>query len=63
MGCIFFSLFLAPKIEYVLTISEFGIVQKNMTFKSFNDSKQLLDRSQNFNMLKSNKISAMLPRS
>ena len=34
-----------------------------MTFKGFNDSKRLLDRSQYFNMLECKKISAMLPRS
>ena len=34
-----------------------------MTFKVFNDSKRLLDRSQYFNMLEGKKISAMLPRS
>ena len=49
-GGFFYSLFLAPKINYVLTINEFGIVQQHMTFKGFNDSKRLLDRSQYFNM-------------
>ena len=34
-----------------------------MTFKGFNDSKRLIDRSQYFDMLKGRKISAMLPRS
>ena len=34
-----------------------------MIFKGFNDSKQLLDRSQNFKMLEGEKTSAMLPRS
>ena len=34
-----------------------------MTFKGFNDSKRLLDRSQNFDMLHGKKISAMIPRS
>ena len=34
-----------------------------MTFKGFNDSKRLLDRSQFFDMLEGEKISAMLPRS
>ena len=34
-----------------------------MTFKGFNDSKRLLDRSQYFNMLNGKKITAMLPRS
>ena len=34
-----------------------------MTFKSFNDSKRLLDQSQIFDMLEGKKISAMLPNS
>ena len=34
-----------------------------MNFKGVNDSKQLLDRSQNFKMTEGKKISAMLPRS
>ena len=34
-----------------------------MTFKGFNDSKRLLDRSQFFDTLDEKKISAMLPRS
>ena len=34
-----------------------------MTFKGFNDSKRLLDPSQNFDVLDGKKISAMLPRS
>ena len=59
----FYSLFLAPKIKYCLTIIEFGIIQQHMTFKGFTDSKRLLDRSQFFNMLEGKKITAMLPRS
>ena len=34
-----------------------------MTFKGFNDSKRLLDRSPYFDMLEGKKITAMLPRS
>ena len=34
-----------------------------MTFKGFDDSKRLLDRSQYFDMLNGKKITAMLPRS
>ena len=60
---IFYGLFLAPKIKYCLTISEFGVIQQHMTFKSFNDSKRLLDRYQYFDMLEGKKISAMLPKS
>ena len=62
-GGIFYGLFLAPKIKYVLTINEFGIVQQHMIFKRLNDSKRLLDRSQYFDMLEGKKKSAKLPRS
>ena len=59
-GGIFYGLFLAPKIKYCLTIHEFGIIQQYMTFKDFNDSKRLIDRSQIFDMLEGKKISTML---
>ena len=62
-GGIFYGLFLAPKIKYVLTIDHDGIIQHHMTFKGFNDSKRLLDRSQYFDMWEVKKITAMLPRS
>ena len=62
-GGIFCGLFVAPKIIYCLTIIELGIIEQHMTFKGFNDSKRLLDRSQYFNMLDGKKITAMLPRS
>ena len=62
-GGIFYGLFLEPKIKYVLTIDEFGVIQQHMTFKGFNDSKRLLDRSHDFDMLEGKQISAMLPRS
>ena len=45
-GGIFYGLYLAPKIKYCLTIDENGIIQEHKTFKGFNDSKRLLDRSQ-----------------
>ena len=62
-GCVFNGLFLASKIKSVLTTNGFGIIQQHLTFKGFNDSKGLLDRSQYFDMLEGKKISAMLPRS
>ena len=62
-GCIFYGLFLAPKINYCLTLDDYGIIQEHKTFKGFNDSKRLLDRSQYFRMVEGEKISAMLPRS
>ena len=33
------------------------IIEQHMTFKGFNDSKRLLDRSQNFDMFDGKKIS------
>ena len=62
-GGIFYELFLASKLKYCLTIDDYGIIQEHKTFKVFNDSKQLLDRSQYFKMIEGKKISAMLPRS
>ena len=43
-GFIFYGLYLAPK-KYVLNVNECGVMQENKTFKRFNDSKRLLDRS------------------
>ena len=62
-GGIFYGLFLAPKIKYCLTIDEYGFIKEHKTFKGFNDSKRLLDRSQYFKRIQGEKISAMLPRS
>ena len=62
-GGTFYGLFLATKIKYCLTIDDYGITQEHKTFKGFNDSKQLLDRSQYFRMIEGKKVSAMLPRS
>ena len=39
-GGIFYSLFLALKRKYVLAIDDFGIVQRHITIKGFNDSKR-----------------------
>ena len=54
-GGIFYGLFLAPKIKYVLTIDVYGIIQQHMTFKGFKGCKRLLDRSQYFDMLEGEK--------
>ena len=62
-GGIFYGLFLAPKIKYCLTIDDYGIIQEHKTFKGFNNSKRLLDRSQYFKIIEGKKISAMLPKS
>ena len=60
---IFYGLFLAPKLKYCFTINEFGNIEEHKTFKGFNDSKRMLDRSQYFKMIEGKKISAMLPKS
>ena len=61
-GGIFYGLFLALKKKFCLNVNELGVVEQHTTFKGFNDSKRLLDRSQYFNMLKGKKITAILPR-
>ena len=62
-GGIFYGLFLAPKIKHCLTIDDYGIIKEHKTFKGFNDSKRLLDRSQYFKTIEGEKKTAMLPRS
>ena len=62
-GFIVYSLLLALKIEYALTKNEYGVIQENKTFKGFNDSKRLLDRSQYVKMIEGKEKSALLPES
>ena len=62
-GGIFYGLFLAQKIKFYLSIDEYDIIQRHMTFRGFNYSERLLNRSQNFKMIEERKISAMLLRS
>ena len=54
-GRIFYGLFLASKIKYRLTLDNYGVMQEHKTFKRFNDSKRLIDRSQKFSMIEVNK--------
>ena len=44
-GGIFYSLFLALRIKYCLSINEFGIIEERKSFIKFNYSKRLLDCS------------------
>ena len=62
-GDVFYGLFLAPKIKYCLTVDDYGIIKEHKTFKGFNDSKRLLDRSHIFKMIEGKKVSALLPKS
>ena len=50
-------------IKHILTIDGYGIIQQHLTFKGFNDSKRLWDRSQFFKMLNCEKATVMLPKS
>ena len=61
-GGIFYGLYLAPKMKYCLTIDEYAVIKEHKTFKGFNDSKRLLDRSQCFKMKEGEKISPMLTK-
>ena len=61
-GVILYGLFLASKINYCLTIDNYGVIQEHKSFKGIKDSKLILDRSHYFKMLEDKKISAMLPR-
>ena len=36
-GGIFYSLFLAPKIKYCLTINKYGVIDEHKTFKGFSN--------------------------
>ena len=54
-GGIIYTMYLAPKVKYCLTIDKFGIIEEHKSFKRFNDSKRLIDRSQNFKILKAEK--------
>ena len=44
------------------TIDKSGVFQLHMTFKRFNDSKRLLDRSQYFKILEGEKLTGVLPK-
>ena len=56
---IFYCLFLAAKVKHCLTIDEFDIIEEQKTFKRFNDSKRLIDRSQYFNTIDDKQLSTM----
>ena len=62
-GGIFYGLFIAPKIKYCLTKDNYSIIQEHKTFQEFNDSKQLLDRSQYFRKVQGKKVYALLRKS
>ena len=52
---IFHGLVLAPKIEFVITINKYGIIQAPKIFKRCTEFKRLLDHVQNFKMVECKK--------
>ena len=50
-----FKVYFSPLKKYVLTIDNHGILEQHMTFKGFNDSERLLNRSQYFDILEGKK--------
>ena len=62
-GGIWYGLFLAPKINYCLTINKFGIIDDYKTFKGFTNVNDNLDRKKNFNMANGGKLVAKVPLS
>ena len=59
----FYSLFLAPKVKYCLTINEYGLVEEHKTFKGFGDVNRLLDNKKYFDMQQFKKIVGTFPLS
>ena len=47
-GGIFYGLFLAPKIEYCLTINKYGVIDEHKTFMGFSNESDNLDRKEYF---------------
>ena len=56
-------MFLAPTLKYCSTIDKAGIVEEHKTFRGFNESERLLDRSQILERIDGEKKSALLPKS
>ena len=62
-GGFFYGLFLAPKIEYCLTISKFGVIDEHKTFRRFTNVSTNLNRKEYFNMADGSKLIAKVPLS
>ena len=62
-GGIFYGLFLAPKINYCLTINKYGVIDEHKTFKGFTSVSENLNRKEYFNMANGDKLIAKVPLS
>ena len=54
-GGVFYSLYQAAKVNHVIAIDGYGIFKEHEKFRAFNDSKRVLDCSQNFKMIEGKK--------
>ena len=57
-GGIFYGLFLAPEMEYCLSINKYGVIDEHKTFKGFTNVSDNLDRKEYFKMFNGNKLIA-----
>ena len=57
-GCIFYGLFLAPKIKYCLTINQYGVIDEQITFKGFTNDSGNSDRIEHSKMFDGDKLVA-----
>ena len=62
-GGIYYGLFLAPKIEYCLTINKYGVTDEHKTFKDFTNVSENLDRKEYFKIAVGDKLVAKVPLS
>ena len=62
-GGIFYGLFLAPKINYCLTINKFGVIDEHKTFQGFTNVSDNLDRKEFFKTFDGDKLVAKVPLS
>ena len=53
---VFFSLFLAPKTKYSLTINKYIVIDEHKTFKGFTNVSDKLGRKEYFKMLDGDKL-------
>ena len=61
-GGIWYGLFLSPKIKFCLTLNKFGVIDQHVTFKSFTNESDNLNKK-NFNKADGGKLFAKLPLS
>ena len=62
-GGMFYGLFVAPKIKYCSTISEYGVIDEDKTLKGFTFVSESLDRKEFLKMYGGDKLIARVPLS